>query len=282
MSAFADQSAEQELIKKNAETFLEAFNRGDADAIANLFSEDGELVESKDSRFVGREEIRLAYEEAFANVPSGKLSLRVTGLRFVTPDVAIEEGTTTWYPDGETATVESDYRAAHVKRDGKWMIASVRTMDEEILTPYEYLRDLQWMVGDWVDESRGSLVINQVKWSPKRAFLLREFTIKRAGSDLLTGTQRIGWDASKKAFRSWTFDSEGGFVEGTWTRIGNGYVIRSAGVLRDGTIVSGTTRVDPKTVDRIGWSMFDRLRGAEILPDVDVTLVRKPPAPAAE
>jgi len=218
----------------------------------------------------------------FSNAPDAKLSLRVTSLRFVTPDVAIEEGTTTWYPDGETATVDSEYRAAHVKRNGKWMIAGVRTVNENVLTPYEYLRDLEWMTGDWVDESRDSVVVSQVKWSPNRAYLLREFTIKRAGSELLSGTQRIGWDSSKDAFRSWTFDSEGGFVEGTWTRIGNGFVIRSAGVLRDGTIVSGTARVDPMTGDRIRWSMFDRLRGSEIVPDVDVNMVRKPPVPSAE
>ena len=60
--ASADQSAEQERIKRNAEQFVEAFNRGDADAIANLFSEDAELVESDSSRFVGREEIGLAYQ----------------------------------------------------------------------------------------------------------------------------------------------------------------------------------------------------------------------------
>ena len=33
--------------------------------------------------------------------------------------------------------------------------------------------------------------------------------------------QRIGWDPVKRQFKSWVFDTEGGFVEAYWTRDGN-------------------------------------------------------------
>ena len=278
----ADESADQNAIEESAKQYVDAFNRRDAVAISKLFGDDGELVESDGTRFSGREEIVAAYQEVFEQSPDAKLSLSVTSVRFVTADVAVEEGVTTFYPDGITATVESKYRAAHVQRDGQWMIAAVRAIENEILTPFEHLRELQWMVGDWLDESREYLVVNQVRWAPNRAFLLREFTIKRGGDDLLKGTQRIGWDAASKSFRSWTFDSEGGFVEGTWTRVGDGFVVRSAGVLQDGTNVSGTTRMDRLSDDRCRWFMFDRLRGAEIVPDAKIVMVRKPPAPSTK
>ena len=165
-------------------------------------------------------------------------------------------------------------------RDGTWLIAAVRTIDDQILTAYEYLRDLDWMIGDWVDEGRDASVVTKVRWTPNRAYLIREFDVKVRGQSTLRGTQRIGWDSRKQQFRSWTFDSEGGFVEGFWTRVGNGYVIRSSGYLRDGTAVSGTTRVDRRSDDRMAWSMFNRLRGDEVMPDVELTVVRRPPAPS--
>jgi len=273
---------DRQQIEKAASSFVESFNKHDVKALTQLFTEDAEVVERGGERFVGRDEIGAAFAEAFQQSPKSKISLTVDSLRFVTPDVAVEEGIMTWFPDGETPTVESTYRVAHVKRDDQWLMAGSRTIDDSVLTSYEYLRDLEWMIGDWVDESREAAVVTSVRWSPNRAFLLREFTVTMGGDAMLQGTQRIGWNARKQQFHSWTFDSEGGFVEGLWTRVGDGYVIRSSGFLRDGTAVSGTTRVDRTGDDSYLWSMFNRLRGDEIMPDVDLTIVRKAPAAAPE
>ena len=38
----------------------------------------------------------------------------------------------------------------------------------------------------------------------------------------MTVTQRIGWDPAAKQIRSWEFDSEGGFGEGTWGETATG------------------------------------------------------------
>ena len=274
--------ADQSQIEKAARQFVEAYNRHDAKSVGALFAEDAELVERDGSRFAGRAEIEAAFADTFNESPLARISVAVDSLRFVTPDVAVEEGVTTWFPDGETATIESTYRVAHVRRNGAWLMAGVRAIDDQVLTTYEYLRDLEWMVGDWVDEARNAIVVTNVRWAPNRAFLLRDFTVKVGGQSMLKGTQRIGWDSRNKQFRSWTFDSEGGYVEGLWTRVGDGYVIRSSGFLRDGTAVSGTTRVDRENIDRYRWSMFNRLRGDEIMPDIDLTIVRKPPGPAAD
>lgn len=277
-----NQTADQAAIEKAAVRFVEAYNEHDAKALAALFADDAEMVERDGGRFAGHDEIEYAFANAFAQSPHAKISLTVDSVRFVTPDVAVEEGASVWFPDGETATMESTYRVAHVKRDGKWLMAGVRTIDDRILTPYEYLRDLEWMVGDWVDEGDDAVVVTNVRWDANRAFLLREFSVKVGGQAMLKGTQRIGWDSRKDQFRSWTFDSEGGYVEGIWTRVGDGYVIRSSGFLRDGIAVSGTSRVDRQGNDRFSWAMFNRLRGDEIMPDVNLTIVRKPPLPAGE
>ncbi|MGI9456767.1 MAG: YybH family protein [Aeoliella sp.] len=277
----ATENTDQSQIEQAAVQFVDAYNKGDAKAVTALFTDDAELLERTGERFVGREEIAAAFEGMFQQNSAAKISVAVDSIRFVTPNVAVEEGQTTWFPDGLTPTVESTYRVAHVKRDGKWLMAGVRTIEDQVLTPYESLRELEWMLGDWVDEGSDSLVMTNVRWAPNRAFLLRDFTVKSGGQTVLDGTQRIGWDARNHQFRSWVFDSEGGYVEGLWTQVGNGYVIRSSGYLQDGTAVSGTTRLDREGDDRISWSMFNRLRGDEIIPDVDLKIVRKPPEPTA-
>ena len=223
------QESDKAKIEQAAFEFVAAYNQHDAAAIAKLFSQDAELQERRGGLFIGRDEIEQAFVETFGRDPKAKISLSVDSVRLVTPDVAVEDGVTTWFPDGETPTAESMYRAAHVNRNGKWLIASVRTIDDEILTTYEYLRDLEWMIGDWMDEGEDAVVETNVRWGPNRAYLLRGFKVKIGGESWLEGTQRIGWDSQNKQFRSWAFDSEGGFVEGLWTRVGDGYVIRSSG-----------------------------------------------------
>ena len=46
--------------------------------------------------------------------------------------------------------------------------------------------------------------------------------------------QRIAWDPSAKKIRSWVFISDGSFVEGSWHKEGNAWVVRTSGVLPDG------------------------------------------------
>ena len=271
--------ADQAQIKTAAERFVELYNAHDAKTLTSLFADDAELVQRDGTRFVGSEELQAAFENSFAVNPKSKISLTIESLRFIAAGVAIEEGRLTWYPDGVEATVESVYRVAHVKRNDEWLMAGARTIDEDVLSNYEYLRDLEWLVGDWIDEDSDAVVGTSFRWAPKRAFLLRGFSVKSKGQVVLSGTQRIGWDAQKKQFRSWTFDSEGGYVEGIWTAVGDGFVIRSSGYNSDGLAVSGTTRFDREGKDRFIWSMFNRLRGSEIMPDARVTIVRKGPQP---
>ena len=40
------------------------------------------------------------------------------------------------------------------------------------------------------------------------------------------GTQRIGWDPVAGQFRSWDFDSQGGYSEGLWSRDGDRWIIK--------------------------------------------------------
>lgn len=272
--------ADRAVIEKAASQYVEAYNKHDVAGLTALFTENAEIVTRDGERIVGVEARESAFEELFRENPAARISLTMDSLKFVTPDVAVEEGMVTSFPDGEEATVESTYRAAHVKKDGKWLIAGARTIDDRVLSNYEFLRELEWMIGKWVDEGGDALIKSTCRWSANRAFLIREFSIEVNRETFLEGVQRIGWDARTKQFRSWLFDSEGGFVEGFWTPVEGGWIVRSTGHLHDGTPVSGTTRIDRDGKDRYVMSLFNRLRGGEVMPDMEATVVRKPPLPA--
>ena len=107
------------------------------------------------------------------------------------------------------------YTVLFVKRDGRWLISSVREEPDPLVSPHDRLKDLEWMVGDWVDEGPDSEVRLNCRWSEDGNFLIRSFTVKQQGKPVMTVSQRIGWDPLARQIRSWEFDSEGGFGEGT-------------------------------------------------------------------
>jgi hypothetical protein len=134
-------------------------------------------------------------------------------LTLVTPDVAIETGETEYYPDGETLTAEADYQVTHVKAGKRWLMKDVRVFNRKVLSPYDQLRNLEWLVGEWVDKGNESIIESRYRWAANKAFLLQDFTVRINGQKALTGTQRIGWDPLSKQIKAWIFDSEGGYGE---------------------------------------------------------------------
>src|SRR4051812_29992062 len=94
-----------------------------------------------------------------------------------------------------------------------------------------------------------------------RNFLIRSFTVKRLGKPVMTVTQRIGWDPLARRFRSWEFDSEGGFGEGTWSRDGDRWVVKHTGVRPEGTTASATNILSRQRPDLVHWVSTDRVLG---------------------
>src|SRR5207253_5440776 len=117
------------------------------------------------------------------------------------------------------------YTVLYIKRNGRWQISSVREEPDLLVRPHERLKDLEWMIGDWVDEGSDSVVRVNCRWSADGNFLIRSFTVKLQGKPVMTVSQRIGWDPLARQIRSWEFDSEGGFGEGRWSRDGERWVV---------------------------------------------------------
>lgn len=273
---------EEAEVLKTAEAYIQAYAKRDARGVAALFATDAEYVDAEGRVFQGREEIEKALEQCFKNHPQCRLELDISSIRFLSPALAIEDGTTVWSagPEGQTAQ-ESRYTAIHAKADGQWQVASVRENSAD--SPSQRaarLHQLHWLIGNWIDEDDDSVVHFDCRPSDDGNFLIRDFEVSLAGEKVLNGTQRIGWDPIAGRLRAWTFDSQGGFFEGYWHRDGDAWILSSNGVTADGKTASGRaifSRVDDHTMT---WQAVDReIDGARLEDSEEFPLVRRGPMP---
>ena len=280
-SASSQPSADELAIIATGEAFVKAFNDADEQGIAQLFVKDAEYINEQGTVVRGRESITEAFKASFESNSSAKIEMQIDQIRIVSPGVALEDGVTMVSRSEHRSPIFTRYSAVHVKSDGKWLVASVREQ-----TPKEWrqhrtrMEELSWLQGDWVDEGDGAVVLFSCAPIDAGNFLLRKFSIHIAGHAAMTGDQRIGWDPLSHKFRSWIFDSEGGFSEGFWYRDENRWELKMTGVTADGQPASSTsiyTIVDENTIT---WQSVDHEVAGIQLPDSDpITIVRRGPQP---
>jgi uncharacterized protein (TIGR02246 family) len=271
-------SADEEAIRQAAATYVKAYVKGDAKAIAALFTTDAEYVDEQGRVFQGRETIEQALADSFAESPGCNLDVKIESIRFIGPGIAVEDGAATVTPPGGAVPIRSRYTAVHLKTDGKWMMASVRDQAPGGREHRDQIKALEWLVGDWVDEGPDSVMLFTCRPSENRTYLLREFTVKIAGHDAMNGSQRFGWDPMTNHLRAWTFDSEGGFADGVWHQDGDSWILKFTGVNADGESTSATAIFTPVDAHTMTWQALDVTIGNARIPDTGlVRIVRKPP-----
>jgi hypothetical protein len=175
-------------------------------------------------------------------------------------DVAAIDGVTAVSTRGEE-TEESTFSGIVVQTGGRWVIQLLE--ESPVPTPataHDALRELEWLVGRWLDESETATITTTVRWSPSQAFLIRSFAVETAEGLDREGTQVIGWDPRSRQIRSWTFDSDGSFGDGVWTRTDDGWLVKSTQTLADGRAASGTYVFTLESED----ALFVQLIGHEI------------------
>src|SRR5262245_61364842 len=280
----ADQAEDEAAIRKSDAAYVEAYNKQDAKALAALWSPEAVYVDPETGEeSVGRDEIEKEFAETFAGLKDSKLEIQVDSIKFFSPNVAIENGTARVIRS-DTEPDESTYSALFVKREGNWLLDRVTEEETPEPTPpppsnYEHLKELEWMIGSWIDQDEDATVQTDCQWTKNQNFMNRSFAMVIGDEVDLAGMQMIGWDPAAKQIRSWVFDSDGGFSEGKWTRKGeNRWIIEQSGILPDGRKSSGVnimTRVDDNSFT---WQSTQRAVGGDILPDIDEVLVVRKPA----
>jgi uncharacterized protein (TIGR02246 family) len=279
----AAREADERAIREAVTKYQQALERGDAKMLADLWTADGDIVDDQGQVTKGR-------ENAAGALPTGDPAARPvvhvseTSLRFLTPDVAIEDGTVEVTPQGSSTPVKGRFTATWVRQDASWRIAGLRESRLATDAGTSRLADLEWMVGDWTvtdnaaaqGATAGPPIEVSVRWNATRTFLLRDMKIAKDGSPATHITQRIGWDPLARQVRSWMFSADGSLGEGVWTRDGDAWIARTISVLPDGSQMSALNIYVYDGRDRCTWRSFHTHVGGEHLPPVNMTMVRKP------
>lgn len=272
-------SPDEAAIRKVGVDYVTAFNAHDAKAVAEFWSPEAVYTNrSTGEEVVGREAIVEQMAAIFAERKELKLAVEVAGLQLVSPNVAIENGVAKYVlPGGVGETAE--YKAVYVRRDGKWLLDRVTDQDPPQPPPsnYEKLKELEWMVGNWIDEDANATIATECQWARNQNFLHRSFTVEIGGELQMAGMQIIGWDAAAKQIRSWTFDSDGGFSEESWTRKGDRWNVRRSGVLQDGRKVSAVQIIERVDDNTAVLHVMQRTVAGELQPDIEQIKVVKQP-----
>ena len=203
------------------------------------------------------------------------MEISLESVRLITPTLAVEDGVATISPPVEGRPVAGRYTATHVHQDGKWLLASVREWLIEPETNYSKLQPLEWLIGRWVGTAPDRTTETTFEWTPNKNFIKRTFTTKKGDEDftITTGTQMIGYDASKGAIRSWLFDSDGGFAESLWSLVEDGVKGQATSVLADGSVAHSTDLLTRVTDDEFTIQSVNRTIDGETTPDGDVMKV---------
>lgn len=234
-------AADEVQIGNSLNEFVAAFNEKNAEKLAACWTETATHTDRETGeRTEGRAAIQADFTKVFTAQPGIKLSASMTRAKMVTADVAQVEGQTTVI-GGDGVPVESVFSAIMTRSGEKWLFDSIEETTAPIpATPADALQQLEWLIGEWTDESGDVKVRTTFRWSANRAFLLRSFVAESADGNVLEGTQVIGWDANLLQIRSWTFNSDGSFGSSTWSKNENSWMAKSSQTSANGDISSGT------------------------------------------
>jgi uncharacterized protein (TIGR02246 family) len=271
----SEPSPDETAIRKAVAGYVAAFNKHDAEALAAFWSPEAVyLNQLTGEEVVGRPAITQQFTAMFKAMPEAKLVANTESVKFLSPNVAVEHGTSQFMvPKAEPE--ESTYSAVYVKREGQWLLDRVTDEVKEVtpLSHYEQLKVLEWMVGRWVDRNENASVEAECKWAKNQNFLVRSFKVSIADRIDMAGMQVIGWDPVAKTIRSWTFDSDGAFAQATWTQKGSKWFISNKGITVDGrkaTMVNVMKLVDENSFT---WQTIERTVDGELLPNIDEVLM---------
>ena len=239
-------------------------------------------MEEGGERLEGRAAIEKRYTAFFTANPKLRIAIRVQSIRFPNSETALEDGSATVSSPSGIPMNSGNYSVVHVKRDGKWLMWSVRETAGEEPSAQALLDKVGWMIGDWTAEKRGVEFHLSCRWIADKHFIEQNYFSRRGKKVITSGRQIVGWDPARQRIASWMFTSDGGHAYGVWTPREDGMTVEAEGVLPDGTpttAVNITRKLDDKAVV---WRSTDRTAGGTPLADTDEVILRRAKDQAAQ
>jgi uncharacterized protein (TIGR02246 family) len=128
-SIFAQSSADEAAIQRLVVTLNDAWDRGDATAMAAHFQPDGTFTNVNGSVFYGRDEFRERHRQIFENAFKGSTAtMTIRRMHFMRSDVALVDVNCT-VSGGALPSVESRLLLVLGKSNDEWSIAAYHNVD---------------------------------------------------------------------------------------------------------------------------------------------------------
>ena len=273
---------EEAAIHKAAAAYNAAFAKGDAAAVLAMWTPDAEFIDEEGKIYRGRDALTPLFTKSLPSYKGYKITGKLTSIRFIKPDVALVDGVQTFTPPRGEPDV-SKFTSVWVKTDGQWRIRSARDLTTELpgeTVAGRRLRELDWLIGDWVSEGDAAVHL-KINWGLNKAFLVMEYEVKRKDKDEVSSkvVQWMGWDPLTEQIKSWVFDDKGGYGDALWTRSGNTWTGQSMGVLPDGGTGSAMNVLKYQDDKTFIWQSQRREADGQPLPDVEAKFVRQAAKP---
>lgn len=272
----SNENTDEKGIREAVKAYQEAYNNQDAEKLSRLWVSDASYFNPLTGKSAeGRDEIEQLFKNMFAQENKKHLEITITNITFPNANEAIQNGIikamSPNQPEQQVA-----YQVKFVKQEGKWLLKTINEIELQApFSNYERIKELAWLVGKWEDSDEHVQILFDNQWDTYRNFITEHFKMKIYDQDNIEGKQIIAWDPLKEIIRSWVFDSDGGFGEGTWEKVDNSWIASMRYTLSDGRAASAKNVYTVVNDSSYTFASVEREVDGEILPDMDPVTVKR-------
>lgn len=273
-SLFAQENKEQ--LKQELQTITQALNQGNIDSIASLLTDDAEMSRPLIGDVLqGKEAILKFLKERSQERKERNLqfSFKPESVEFPDADTAVVEGISE-VGNSQGLFLRQARRVELVKENGKWLISSIDDV-EVAPAPPSHLKELEWLIGNWKDQTEGVTLTSNISLGKFQNFIIDKFNMTLYKAEVIEGVQIIGWNPAEKRIQSWIFDSDGGHGTGFWTNRGNSWEVALNYVLGDGRRGSETLIYTKVDASQHRFESRNRKINGESVPDLEPVTMAK-------
>lgn len=266
----------EKAIRSVIQQYQEAYNQEDATKLAALWASDSTYINPVTGETVeGRESIQKMFKQRFDDGKKRHVDIAVKSLDFPSDVEAVDHSVMKISIDGQPAH-QVAYKADYIKENGQWVVKAISEISlVEPASNYEQLKDLEWLVGRWEDSDDNISITFDTVWDKYKNFITQHFHMKVHEQDDIEGQQIITWDSVKDQIRSWVFDSDGEFGEGTWEKIGDSWYATMRYTMNDGRLATSKNVYTPVDSRSYTFASIEREVDGEILPNLDTVTIEK-------
>ncbi len=271
----ARREQDEAAIRQAGKDYLAALQRGNGKEIAEIWTADGTYTDETGHAVKVREQLSKSGDSKTA--ARARAGVSNVSIRFVTADVAVEEGEAEIHnPDGPDA-IHGRFTAMWVRQEGRWRLDSLRESRTQQMADPQQLASLDLLVGQWAGELEKSTVRVTAKWNASKSFLQRDLTISSGEQMKFSGTQLIGWDPVSHRVKSWVFNSDGSRGEAFWSLEGTLWLVNSSIVSPEGKTAASLQTYKLRDRDTILWRSMRNATDKNAPADFEVTFHRVKP-----